>query len=68
MGEVYPGYGMAGWVLEGYTGYYPPAIQDPYLVIFSLKTSTHGQMKAFFEVSHEVSEIRVQIDPELTSD
>ena len=43
---VYPGYGT-GWVLGGYyTGYYPGTLQDPNLVIFSLKVPTHGQMRA----------------------
>ena len=40
--------------------------------IFSLKVSTHGQMKAFFEVSDEVSEIwsryGLRIDLILTSE
>ena len=36
---------------EGYTGYYPAMLQDPYLVIFSLKARTHGQMKGILEVS-----------------
>ena len=48
-GEVYPGYGMAGWVREGYTGTQPGTSQDPIFSIFKAKTHTHGQMKANYD-------------------
>ena len=36
---------------EGYTGTQPDTLLGPIFNIFSLKARTHGQMKAFLEVS-----------------
>ena len=48
---VYPGWGM-GVGREGcYTGTPAHPSQNPYLVIFSLRDPTHGQMRLILEVS-----------------
>ena len=50
-GEGVPGVGV-WWVGggRGYTGTHPYPPMDPYLVIFSHKMPTYGQMKAILEV------------------
>ena len=45
-GGVYPGWGMAGWVLGGAIPVpYPDPSQDPIFNIFLRLGPTHGQMK-----------------------
>ena len=55
---VYPGWGMRVGTWEGYTGYYPPSSQDPYLVIFhhilALRPylrPNEGELTVIYEVS-----------------
>ena len=44
-GGVYPGYGMAGWGREGYTGTQPYTLPGPIFNHILRIGPTHGQMK-----------------------
>ena len=44
-GRGVPGVWEDGRVREGYTGYYPVTLQDPYFIIFKPQGPTYGQMK-----------------------
>ena len=60
--EVYPGCWDDGWVLGGYTGYYPAPSQYPELVIFQAPGPTHGQMKAISRFIMRFPKIGSRID------
>ena len=63
-GRGVPGVGRTGGWWEGYTGYYPAMSQGPIFSIFSLRSPTHGQMKAFPNVSMRFPEM----GPDMASD
>ena len=52
-----------GWAGRAIPGTTHMTLQDPYLTIFSLKEPTHGQMKAFYEVSMRFLRYGLRIDP-----
>ena len=62
--EVYPGCGMRVGTGEGYTGYYPVTLQDPYLTYFQGSGPTYGQMKAISSILMRFPEIGSRIDLE----
>ena len=61
---MYPGCGRTGVGLEGYTGTHPGPIPGPVFSHIPEIVPTHGQMKAFLEVSPGFSDK----GPRLTSD
>ena len=66
-GDGVPGVVGYGWVGgEGLYRYPDPASQIPYLVIFSLRGPTHGQMKAILIHFMRFLRYGLILDPELT--
>ena len=63
---VYPGWGMAGWVREGYTGTHPAPVPRTHIGHIPCLRPYPRPNKGKSEVFHEVSQIGSKNELELT--